>query len=198
MDTLALVGCIRKHPNPDYRVEMMFDMLYEYVYEAKMENKGLYDRGLVVTRSWEPSLTLCTGYDTKKRPLNPVEVPMRRCVAKDGESLTPMCWVYKETFDWYERKPQQESLRSWECAYAIDVVVQLQDCPFDEETGYVDLPKVFNRSYRSSYRRVLEREDEGGKSRVWYIDPIRGEIEPLIAAEAPAEGEDEGGEDDAD
>jgi len=198
LDTLTLVHCICKHPNPDYRVEMMFDMLYEYVYEARLENKGLHDRGLVVTRSWEPSLTLCTGYDAKRRPLNAVEVPMRRCVAKEGEPLTPMCWVHKETFDWHERKPQQEPLGPWECAYAIDVVVELQDHPFDEKTGYVDLPKVFNRRYRSSYRRVLEREDADGKSRVWYIDPIRGEIEPLVAEELPAESEEGGEGDDAD
>jgi CRISPR-associated endonuclease/helicase Cas3 len=198
LDTLALVRCIRKHPNLDYRVEMMFDMLYEYVYEAKLENKGLHDRGLVVTRSWEPSLTLCTGYDTKNRPLNAIQVPMRRCVAKDGEPLTPMCWVYKETFDWHERKPQQQPLGRWECAYAIDVVVQLQDHPFDEETGYVDLPKVFNRSYRSRYRRVLERGEDHSKSRVWYIDAIRGEIQPLVAEKSPAKSAGGSGGNDAD
>lgn len=198
MNTLALMGCIRKRPNPDYRVEMMFDMLYEYVYEAKLENKGLHDRGLVVTRSWEPSLTLCTGYDTEGQPLNAIQVPMWQCVVRDGEPLTPMCWMYKEAFDWHERKLQLEPLGRWECAYTIDVVVELQDHPFDEKTGYVDLPRVFNRSYRSSYRRVLEREDEDGKIRVWYLDPIRGEIAPWVAEESPTPSRDEIGEDDAD
>lgn len=196
MDTQALIGCIRKHPNPDYRVEMMFDMLYEYVYEAKLENKGLHDRGLVVTRSWEPSLTLCTGYDAKGYPLNPIQVPMWRCVARDGEPLTPMCWVYKDSFDWHEHKPQLEPLGRWECAYAADVIVEAPDYPFDEKTGYVDLPKVFNRSYRSSYRRVLERRDGDDVQRVWYLDPIRGEVEPLVTESAEEESEEE--DDDAD
>jgi CRISPR-associated endonuclease/helicase Cas3 len=198
LDTLELVRCIRKHPNPDYRVEMMFDMLYEYVYEAKLENKGLHDRGLVVTRSWEPSLTLCTGYDTKDRPLNAIQVPMWRCVAKDGEPLTPMCWMLKETFDWHERKPQREAVGPWECAYAVDIVVELQNYSFDEKTGYVDMPKVFNRSYLSGYRRVIVREEERSKSQVWYIDPIRREFEPLMAEESPAKSEDKSGGDDAD
>ena len=77
LDTLVLTRCICKHPSFDYRVEMMFDMLYEYVYEARLENKGLHDRGLIVTRSWEPSLTICMGYADGK-PLNAIEVPMSR------------------------------------------------------------------------------------------------------------------------
>lgn len=191
LDTLELIHCIRKHPNPDYRVEMMFDMLYEYVYEAKLENKGLHDRGLVVTRSWEPSLTLCTGLDTKGRPLNAIQVPMWRCVAKNGEPLTPMVWIFKETFDWHEHKPQYGAVGPWECAYAVDIIVQLEAHPFDEKTGYVNIPKVFNRSYPSGYRRVLVREEEHSKSQIWYIDPIRGEVEPFVAEQPSIESEDE-------
>jgi CRISPR-associated endonuclease/helicase Cas3 len=181
LNTLAIIACITKQPNPDYRVEMMFEMLYEYVYEARIENKGLHDRGLVVTRSWEPTLTLCLGEDSKGRLLHPIEVPMRRCVAGKDEPLTFGCWLTKDSFDWHDRKRQKEPLGRWECAYAIDLIVEMEDYPFDEETGYIEMPKIFNYSYRSSYRRVLVREEEGHKSQIWYLDPTTAQIEPLMA-----------------
>jgi CRISPR-associated endonuclease/helicase Cas3 len=199
MDTQALMGCIRKHPNPDYRVEMMFDMLYKYVYEARLENKRLHDRGLVVTRSWEPSLTLCTGYNEKGQPLNAVEVPMWRCVAKRGEPLTPLWDVSKYTFDWHEHKPTLEPLgRREECAYAVDIVAHPQFSSFDESEGYVDLPRLFSYSYPRGYQRVLVREVDGKQERVWYLDPLRGEVESIVAEVSPAESEEKSGEDDAD
>ncbi len=194
LNVLALAHCIRKHPNPDYRVEMMFDMLYEYVYEARLENKGLHDRGLVITRSWEPSLTLCTGYD--KSPTQAIQVPMRQCIAKKGEPLTPMVWMCKKTFDRREHKYQLAALRPYECAYAVDVIVELQDYPFDETVGYVDIPKLFSYSYLSGYRRVLVREDGDGKSQIWYLDPGQTQLEPLITEMQPVE--DRAGGNDAD
>lgn len=184
LNVLDLAHCIQKHPNPDYRVEMMFNMLYEYVYEARLENKGLHDRGLVITRSWEPSLTLCTGYD-KGHPLNAIQVPMRRCVAGKDEPLTPMAWVCKRTFDRREHKYQIEALRPYECAYSVDVIVELQNYPFDETMGYVDIPQVFSYSYLGGYRRVLVREDDGGKSQIWYLDPMQAQLEPLIEEKRP-------------
>ena len=90
-----------------------------------------------------------------------------------------MCWVYKTTFDWQDRRLEQAPLGSWECAYSVDLVVELQSYDFDVETGYVELPKIFNRSYPSSYRLVLERDDQGNKSRIWYIDSRRAEIASL-------------------
>ena len=51
---------------------MMFDMLYEYVYDAKLENKPLHDKGFIITREWEPSLTLCTGIGSKGELLDAV------------------------------------------------------------------------------------------------------------------------------
>ena len=47
LDSTAVQSHIVKKPNPDYRVEIIFRMLYEYVYEAAVENKGLHDRGPV-------------------------------------------------------------------------------------------------------------------------------------------------------
>src|SRR5260370_12232791 len=66
----------RKHPILDYRVQTMFAMLYEYVYQAERANKPLHDKGLVITRSWEPTLTLTTGYDGPDKLQNALEVSM--------------------------------------------------------------------------------------------------------------------------
>jgi len=48
LDTAALIPHIQKKLDSDPRVEVMFDMLYEYVYEAKLENKKLHDNGLLI------------------------------------------------------------------------------------------------------------------------------------------------------
>ncbi len=197
MDTTAIAACIRKQPVWDYRVEMMFDMLYEYVYEARLENKGLHDKGLVITRSWEPTLTLCTGQDADGRPQDVLEVPARQCAARNGEPLTPGVSLFKETYDAREHKWQRRPIGRWECAYAIDAVACLQGYPFDEELGYVDLPVVFGSRHRDGYRRVLVREENERTSRIWYIEPPSLEPEQG-ATEADSGGEEDSVNDDAD
>lgn len=62
-------------PSGDWMGEILFDMLWEYVYEGNLSNKPLWDRGILVTRSWEPAVTLCTGiHPVSKRPRNPIQV----------------------------------------------------------------------------------------------------------------------------
>jgi len=172
LDTIAMSRCIRKQTLSDHRIEILFDMLYEYVYEAKTENRGLHRKGLVVTRSWEPSLTLCTGEDDTGFQ-NAVQVPMRSCVAKKGDPISSLWIVSKRTFDWQERKPTLGPLGRWECAYAVDLIACPQFADFDEEVGWVDLPHLFKwASRRSAYRRILVREEDGKECKLWYISPL--------------------------
>lgn len=49
----------------DYRVEMLFDLLYDYVYKFDPMNAYLHDQGFIVTRSWEPTVVVTT------KPLHP-------------------------------------------------------------------------------------------------------------------------------
>ena len=78
-----ILGIMKYEPHSDYRAEVLFDMLYEYVYEARLENKPLHDRGLVITRSFEPSLTLTTKIpeSPNEYPENAVSVSIRSCIA---------------------------------------------------------------------------------------------------------------------
>lgn len=193
LDVEALINCIRTQINPDYRIEMMFSMLYEYVYEAKLENKSLHDKGLLFTRSWEPTITLCTGEDSKDRLLNAIEVPVSRCVARKEETISGKFRLLKYSFNRRDHKPEWDVVGSWECAYAIDLVAVQQDShsDFDIKTGYVDLPILFNQSYLSGYRRVLMREDDNGTSRVWYLDKARGNIESMLVEELLTENDAE-------
>jgi len=173
-----LLECLQSDPRIDHRVEMMFDMLYEYVYEAKLENKPLHDKGLIITRSWEPSLTICTHINDKNQPENAVSIPMRSCKAAKDESLNLEWILYKWSFDQQEKKFLATDLRGWECAYAVDAVAHYGDpClyidNFDEEVGWVELPKLFSYGFNQGYRRVLVREINGSKHLLWYISGLR-------------------------
>lgn len=173
-----LLECLQAEPRIDHRVEMMFDMLYEYVYEAKLENKPLHDKGLIITRSWEPSLTLCTHLNDKGQPENAVSVPMRSCKATKDESLHYEWDLYKWSFDQQEKKPVRQDLRNWECAYSVDAIAHYGDpClyldNFDDEIGWVELPKLFSYGFNQGYRRVLVREMDNAKHSLWYISGLR-------------------------
>jgi hypothetical protein len=98
-------------------------------------------------------------------------------------------------------KPATAPLRGWECAYSVDAIARRESCElyiddFDEEIGWVDLPRLFNYGFNQGYRRVLVREADGGKHLLWYISGLR-DIE--ASSNAAKENEtDNTTEDDAD
>jgi CRISPR-associated endonuclease/helicase Cas3 len=55
-------------PQKDWMGEILFDMLWNYVYEGDLTSEPLWKRGILVTRSWEPAITVCTGLDEQGRP----------------------------------------------------------------------------------------------------------------------------------
>ncbi len=69
-------------PEKDWMGEILFDMLWEYVYESDLTSEPLWKRGILVTRSWEPAVTVCTGLDDQDRPQNPIQVGIRKLVKK--------------------------------------------------------------------------------------------------------------------
>jgi len=192
MDVGALTECIRKTFATDYRTEMMFDMLYEYVYEARLENKPLHDKGLLFTRSWEPTITLYTEESGSGKLENAVEVPISRCVARKEEQVSYRWEILKRTFNRNDRKPETTPPGPWECAYTSDLIAQLRIdlYDFDEIIGHETLPKLFNYSYRSGYRRFLVREDEKGVKRIWYLDNVTGSLQALLAEESSTDNDD--------
>lgn len=74
-------------PEGDWMGEILFDMLWEYVFDGDLTSKPLWDRGILITRSWEPSVTLCTGINPDSgAPINPVQIGVRRLAASFGKN----------------------------------------------------------------------------------------------------------------
>ena len=157
--TNAFLELIQPQPHHDYRAEMLFDMLYEYVYEARLENKPLYDRGLVVTRSFEPSITLTTKVPEsefpERSPENAVSVPIRQCIAfsRADKDFAPNLVVYQRYFDNHHEEFRFKHLERGGCVYFKDLFIEVPEDQFSEEYGYVRLPKVFERRNLSGYQQ---------------------------------------------
>ena len=161
-------------PHSDYRAEVLFDMLYEYVYEARLENKPLHDRGLVITRSFEPSITLTTKVpeeEAKHRPENAVSVSIRSCIAKaeDKESVNPDFKVYQRFYDEYNEEFKFVELTRGGSIYFKELFVEVPESYFSEELGYVKPPKVFEDRGTRGYRRdfVYHTTEDGKPKDIW-------------------------------
>ena len=165
---------IQREPHHDYRSEVLFDMLYEYVYEARLENKPLHDKGLVITRSFEPSITLTTKIpDSPERPAeNAVSVPLRSCIAhaQSNESVNPNLKVYQRYYDDYREEFKFAPLNYGGSVYFKELFVEAPDSDYCEELGYDKPPKVFEYANISGYRRnfVYNTTDENGETqKIW-------------------------------
>ena len=191
-------------PHSDYRAEVLFDMLYEYVYEARLENKPLHDRGLVITRSFEPSITLTTKVPeegTKHRPENDVRVSISSCIAwkdKDrDESVNPEFKVYQRFYDTYREEFKFELLNRRGSIYFKELFVEVPAHYFSEELGYVEPPKVFEDRGTRGYRRnfVYHATDENNKPKeIWLhylkdFEKLDKEETTLLPPPAPVETE---------
>ena len=184
LNVQELITCIQKVAEIDYHVEMMFEMLYEYVYEAKLENKPLHEKGLLFTRSWEPTITLCTGENEKGRLENAIEVPISRCRAKYGTDLKKVFGLQKRRYDTYTHKMRLDTVGKWECAYTAKLIAipesgTLSDEELEKikEIGYVDLPGLFNIYYQRGYRQILEvQEGSETQCKVWFYNRLESKV----------------------
>ena len=183
-------------PHSDYRAEVLFDMLYEYVYEARLENKPLHDRGLVITRSFEPSITLTTKVpegESEHRPRNAVNVSLRSCIAKatDNESVNSDFKVYQRYYDKYNEAFKFELLNRGGSIYFKELFIEVPESYFCEECGYVEPPKVFEYRYTQGYRQNISYKttDENDKPKdIWlyYLkDFEKPESEDTIQFQSP-------------
>ena len=161
-------------PHSDYRAEVLFDMLYEYVYEARLENKPLHDRGLVITRSFEPSLTLTTKVPekgAKHRPENDVSVSIRSCIANtgEGESVNQDFKVYQRFYDKHSEEFKFIRLNRGGSIYFKELFVEVPESYFCEELGYDKPPKVFENRGTRGYRRnfVYHTTEDGKPKEIW-------------------------------
>ena len=192
----GILELMEYEPHSDYRAEVLFDMLYEYVYEARLENKPLHDRGLVITRSFEPSITLTTEIPkeaAKHRPKNAVSVSLSSCIARatDNESVNPDFKVYQRFYDKYNEEFKFELLNRGGNIYFKELFVEVPESYFCEELGYVEPPKVFEYRGTSGYRQNLayKTTDENDKPKdIWlyYLKDFENpEAEDTIQFQSP-------------
>lgn len=171
----AIFALMEYGPHSDYRAEVLFDMLYEYVYEARLENKPLHDKGLIITRSFEPSITLTTKVPeagTKYRPQNDVSVSLRSCIARgeDDESVNPDFKVYQRFYDEYNEEFKFVELSRGGSIYFKELFIQVPEDDFSEELGYIKPPKVFEDRGTRGYRRsfIYHATDENDETKeIW-------------------------------
>jgi len=100
-----------KPPTPDWMGDILFDMLWGYVYEADLTAEPLYKRGILVTRSWEPSVTLCAGLDSGNMPRNPIQVGISELVWK---SYRPDKELKTEPVEQFMSASRKENRWEWD------------------------------------------------------------------------------------
>ena len=177
-----ILDIMKYESHSDYRAEVLFDMLYEYVYEARLENKPLHDRGLVITRSFEPSLTLTTKVpdSPNESPENAVSVSIRSCIAKEQNQAVK---VYQRHYDEFHEEFRFVPLnRFGGSVYFKELFVEVPADDFCEELGYVEPPRVFEsrgaRGYRHNF--VYQTTDENGEPKDIWLHYLKDLDKPSL------------------
>lgn len=175
LDVARLMDHVAKRPSMDYRVETLFDMLAEYVYDGRLENKPLYDRGFVVTRSWEPTLTFEILFHGQKRRIS---APFSMCVCHRDERPEPVALIQEIG---YEHDTNREFRRrlSGGPVYGKQIIVTISqgllqsDFRYDPEYGLVNVPKVFSWRRVTDYKVIMQAaSDDEYKPIIWYFRDI--------------------------
>lgn len=152
-DTKTIADCISHEPHvDDYRVVELFSMLHDYVYGADLTCKPTHERGLIPTRSWEPSAELRLMLSDDQ--YHSISVPISRLAEKNGKQYTYIC-AFERRYDkentcWYETSI------GWGSAYEKDITIRidpdlgefifdsLPSYPYNLDYGFVELPKIFS------------------------------------------------------
>jgi CRISPR-associated endonuclease/helicase Cas3 len=157
-DSQAIAGCIfhRQHID-DYRVVEIFSMLHDYVYGADLTCQPTHEKGLIPTRSWQPSVTL--RFQGKPQNANEevehsISVPIDRLCG--GNNLYAFVSVNERRYDKETAKWNDNYPLGWGSAYDKDIIINissnlsefifdatLPEYPYDPELGFVNLPSIF-------------------------------------------------------
>jgi CRISPR-associated endonuclease/helicase Cas3 len=166
----------------DWMGEILFTMLWEYVYEGDLTSKPLWDRGILVTRSWEPSVVLCTGIDDNNRPVNPIQTGINRLAVSMNKPLEELKnenvsdWFHVgENGEWHaELKRAYFHPGRWEeshwaiypfpsyriSAYEANLICVIKEkytgSYYDDTLGYKNIPKILLKSYKKGFERVFQ------------------------------------------
>jgi CRISPR-associated endonuclease/helicase Cas3 len=171
-DPKAIMNCVStKQKIDDYRVVELFSLLQDYVYNADLTCQSAHEKGLVITRSWTPSVTLV--YDDGKqgdslekivKESPQIQVPIDRLILKknnEGNYTNQYAnvSVYEWIYDKEETRYKLEPLKYWGCAYSKDMVIKVcavqEGAIYDHELGFKDLPRVFIKCRSNGYQERL-------------------------------------------
>lgn len=186
------------HPSKaDWMGEILFDMLWDYVYEGDLTSKPLWERGILVTRSWEPAITLCTEIkEETNTPVNPIQVGISRFAGKPWKGFTELkneklgdylsvepdgSWhadVKRAFFNaerWEESKcaiyPFPEyRVSAYENTFLCVIRKEFKDTYFSEVLGYTKIPKIFLKGYKTGFERVLHYQPQMKKDGCFKIE----------------------------
>jgi CRISPR-associated endonuclease/helicase Cas3 len=137
----------------DYRVVELFSMLHDYVYKADLTCKPAHEKGLVITRSWQPSATLIYQDGSQNPPK--LTVPIDRLIKNKNNNEYANTNIYER---YYNQETTRWELRdlNWGSAYSKDIVIEIypknegaeiyEEKPeylYNQELGFVELPGVF-------------------------------------------------------
>jgi CRISPR-associated endonuclease/helicase Cas3 len=186
-DSQKICECIAHKPHvDDYRVVELFSMLQDYVYQADLTCQPAHDKGLIITRSWTPSVTLVYDdgshqEDIEKLPQ--ISVPIDRFIIKYSEKSSN----HYANVKIYERYYNQEETRwdmrdlTWGFAYHKDIIIKitkthnsatlpdnLPEYPYAPELGFVELPGLFIKTKSAGFEEKLlyQFETANGKKSV--------------------------------
>ncbi|GEM_PF-148209 len=160
----------------DPRVVEGFDMLYEYVYRGDILYQPLHKRGMLATRSWEPTVTFrfCVGGRRDE-----VTIPLTRLrLRKDEEPRVDLC-VLEKVYDPGQGKYVEQPLTRGNAYAKREIIVEVVDtcmlagatldnfdetgC-YDEVLGLYELPRLFRIwKQRSSLKMLAMYVSEEGK-----------------------------------
>jgi len=198
-DTQKISECIsRPHHIDDYRVVELFSMLHEYVYNADLTCQPTHKKGLVVTRSWTPSVTLVYDDGThgedwmnKLSKIPHITIPIDRLIIKKDQEGNPInqyanTYVYERYYDQEQTRYLEIPLR-WGCAYQKDIFVKISPeidgssmfdgklgYHYEEELGFVELPRIFQRWRTQGFEEKLQyKADEKDKKTSAVITYIK-------------------------
>lgn len=184
-DTESIASCISQKPHiDDYRVVELFSMLHDYVYGADLTCQPTHERGLIPTRSWEPSAELRLMFSDKD--YHSISVPISRLAEKNGLQYAHTC-AFERRYD-KENNRWCESPIGWGSAYGKDIIIQinpdldefifdnsLPNYPYDQNRGFVELPKIFSAKWVDGAEVKLKYEvnKRGGNKHIAIISYVK-------------------------
>lgn len=155
-DTKTIADCISHEPHvDDYRVVELFSMLHDYVYGADLTCKPTHERGLIPTRSWEPSAELRLTLPDNQ--YHSISVPISRLAEKNGQQYAYTC-AFERRYDKENTRWYDTSI-GWGSAYEKDIVIRidhdlgefifdsLPPYSYNSDYGFVELPKIFSATW---------------------------------------------------